>query len=173
MAAMIYELDATGKIDKAFLDKYTYGWAELRRYIVGEEDGVKKTPEWAEKISGVPASKIRSFAHEVQEHRTMFMIGWGIQRIDFGEQSHWMLAALCSVLGQIGLPGGGLGTNYHYSSGGSPLSEAPFMAQIPSSVKPVRPVTKPWGRAARYFRLLPFQTRSCIRARQLTMTGKR
>lgn len=105
MAAMIYELDATGKIDKAFLDKYTYGWAELRRYIVGEEDGVKKTPEWAEKISGVPASKIRSFAHEVQEHRTMFMIGWGIQRIDFGEQSHWMLAALCSVLGQIGLPG--------------------------------------------------------------------
>ena len=103
MAAMIYELDATGKIDKAFLDKYTYGWAELRRYIVGEEDGVKKTPEWAEKISGVPASKIRSFAHEVQEHRTMFMIGWGIQRIDFGEQSHWMLAALCSVLGQIGL----------------------------------------------------------------------
>ena len=24
MAAMIYELDATGKIDKAFLDKYTY-----------------------------------------------------------------------------------------------------------------------------------------------------
>lgn len=144
MAAMIYELDATGKIDKAFLDKYTYGWAELRRYIVGEEDGVKKTPEWAEKISGVPASKIRSFAHEVQEHRTMFMIGWGIQRIDFGEQSHWMLAALCSVLGQIGLPGGGLGTNYHYSSGGSPLSEAPFMAQIPSSVKPVRPVTKPW-----------------------------
>ena len=55
-----------------------------------------------------------------------------------------MLAALCSVLGQIGLPGGGLGTNYHYSSGGSPLSEAPFMAQIPSSVKPVRPVTKPW-----------------------------
>jgi len=74
----------------------------------------------------------------------MFMIGWGIQRIDFGEQSHWMLAALCSVLGQIGLPGGGLGTNYHYSSGGSPLSEAPFMSQIPSSVKPVRPVTKPW-----------------------------
>ena len=31
MAAMIYELDATGKIDKAFLDKYTYGWVEHRR----------------------------------------------------------------------------------------------------------------------------------------------
>ena len=63
MAAMIYELDATDKIDKAFLDKYTYGWAELRRYIVGEEDGVKKTPEWAEKISGVPAAKILSLIH--------------------------------------------------------------------------------------------------------------
>lgn len=144
MAAMIYELDATGKIDKAFLAKYTAGWPELRRYIVGEEDGVAKTPEWAEKITGVPAAKIRAFAHDVQEHRTMFMIGWGIQRIDFGEQSHWMLAALCSVLGQIGLPGGGLGTNYHYSSGGSPLSEAPYMAQIPKNVKPVFPYKKVW-----------------------------
>lgn len=144
MAAMIYELDATGKADRAFLEKYTSGWKELRAYITGEEDGVKKTPEWAEKICGVPAAKIRSFAHEIQEHRTMLMFGWGIQREDFGEQPHWMMVALASVLGQIGLPGGGFGTNYHYSSGGAPLSNAPFMPQIPSAVKPVYPQKHPW-----------------------------
>lgn len=144
MAAMIYELESSGKADHAFLEKYTYGWPQLRAYIFGGEDGVKKTPEWAEKICGVPAARIRSFAHELQEHRTMLMFGWGIQREDFGEQPHWMMVALASVLGQIGLPGGGFGTNYHYSSGGSPLSNAPFMPQIPSNVKPVHPSKLPW-----------------------------
>ncbi len=144
MAAMIHELEVSGKADHAFLEKYTYGWKELRAYIFGEEDGVVKSPEWAEKITGVPAAKIRSFAHEIQSHRTMLMFGWGIQREDFGEQPHWMMVALASVLGQIGLPGGGFGTNYHYSSGGAPLSEAPFMAQLPSNVDPVVPVKKEW-----------------------------
>ena len=144
MAAMIYELEETGKADHEFLEKYTSGWKELRAYIMGEEDGVKKTPEWASKICGVAADKIRALAHECQEHRTMIMFGWGIQRVDFGEQPHWMGVALASVLGQIGLPGGGFGTNYHYSSGGAPTSNGVFLAQIPSAVKPVKPVTKPW-----------------------------
>lgn len=144
MAAMIYELEETGKADHAFLEKYTSGWKELRAYIMGDEDGVKKSPEWASKICGVPADKIRSLAHECQEHRTMIMFGWGIQRVDFGEQPHWMGVALASVLGQIGLPGGGFGTNYHYSSGGTPASNGVFLAQIPAAVQPVKPVKKPW-----------------------------
>lgn len=143
MAAMIYELEVTGKADHAFLDKYTSGWKQLRAYIFGEEDGIKKTPQWAAKIAGISAEEIRALAHDLQEHRTMLMIGWGIQRIDFGEQFHWMLVALACVLGQIGLPGGGFGTSYHYSSGGAPLANGPFVGSIPVKVKPVRPV-KPW-----------------------------
>ncbi|MFR6359658.1 MAG: hypothetical protein ACLUNV_08595 [Sutterella wadsworthensis] len=79
---------------------------------MGDEDGVAKTPEWAAEKTGVPAERIRKLAHDLHEHRTMLMVGWGIQRIQYGEQPHWMAFALASVLGQIGLPGGGIGTNY-------------------------------------------------------------
>ena len=144
MLAMMYELELTGKADHEFLTKYCYGWKELRAYIMGEEDGVKKTPEWAAKKTGVPADKIRMLAHEIQEHRTMLMVGWGIQRIQFGEQPHWMAFALASVLGQIGLPGGGVGTNYQYSNGGSPLTKGPFLAYVPAKVKPARPFNENW-----------------------------
>ena len=37
------------------------------------------------------------------------MGGWGMQRQRHGEQTHWMLVTLASMLGQIGLPGGGFG----------------------------------------------------------------
>ena len=144
MLGMMYELETTGKADHAFLAKYTSGWKELCDYILGKTDGVRKTPEWAEEKSGVPAAKIRELAQDLASHRTMLMVGWGIQRIQFGEQSHWMAYALAAVLGQIGLPGGGIGTNYHYSNGGSPMAFGPFLGGISAGVKPVKPVTLPW-----------------------------
>lgn len=109
MLGMMHELEATGKADHAFLEKCCNGWKELRAYIMGDEDGVAKTPEWAAEKTGVPAERIRKLAHDLHEHRTMLMVGWGIQRIQYGEQPHWMAFALASVLGQIGLPGGGIG----------------------------------------------------------------
>ncbi len=144
MAAMIHELERTGKVDKVFIEKCTSGYPQLLEYITGKTDGIEKTPEWAAKITGIPSAKIRELTHELQENRTMIMMGWGIQRIQYGEQSHWMGFALASALGQIGLPGGGIGTNYHYSSGGSPAAYGPFLGGITSAVKPVLPYKKEW-----------------------------
>lgn len=144
MLGMICHLVDTGKADMAFLKKYTSGYQEFLDYVAGKGDGKKKTPEWAAEISGVPAEKIRALAEDLAAHRTMIMMGWGIQRIDFGEQFHWMGYALAAVLGQIGLPGGGMGTNYQYSNGGAPLAHAPFLGSISASVKPARPVKVPY-----------------------------
>ena len=144
MLGMIHELVRTKEADLEFLKTHTSGWREFLDYVEGKTDGIAKTPAWAETKCGVPAAKIAGFAHDLKAHRTMLMVGWGIQRIQYGEQSHWMAFALASVLGQIGLPGGGIGTNYHYSSGGSPVAWGPFLGGISSSVKPVKPVTKPW-----------------------------
>lgn len=143
MAAMIQELDATGKADTGFLAKYCSGWPELRKYITGRSDGVEKTPEWAEKITGVPAGRIRALAHDLQAHRTMIMFGYGMQRAQYGEQTSWMVVALCAVLGQIGLPGGGFGSRYQSASGGVPISSGPRLGSIPGTPKPARPVL-PW-----------------------------
>ncbi|WP_144395768.1 molybdopterin-dependent oxidoreductase, partial [Pseudomonas sp. Kh7] len=89
-------------------------------YLLGKEDGVEKTSEWAADITGVPAKQIELLADIFSDNRTMLMAGWGIQRQQFGEQRHWMIATLAAMLGQIGLPGGGFGFSYHYSNGGNP-----------------------------------------------------
>lgn len=144
MLGMLHELVRTKKADTTFLTTHCAGWNELRDYILGKTDGVEKTPAWAARECGVPAERIVSLTHELQEHRTMIMMGWGIQRIQYGEQSHWMGFALAAALGQIGLPGGGIGTNYQYSSGGSPMCTGPFLGGILSATKPVNPPKVAW-----------------------------
>ena len=99
MLGMIHELVRTKKTDEAFLAKCTYGWPELRDYVMGKTDGIEKTPAWAAQECGVPAEKIVELVHDMQSHRTMIMMGWGIQRIQYGEQSHWMGFALAAALG--------------------------------------------------------------------------
>ena len=136
MLGMIHELVRTKKTDEAFLAKCTYGWPELRDYVMGKTDGIEKTPAWAAQECGVPAEKIVELVHDMQSHRTMIMMGWGIQRIQYGEQSHWMGFALAAALGQIG--------GIAYSNGGTPMAYGPFLGGISSSVKPVKASTLTW-----------------------------
>src|SRR3546814_18317582 len=49
--------------------------------------------------------------------RTMITVSWSIQRCDHGEQPYWMAAVLAAMLGQIGLPGGGVGYGYGSTGG--------------------------------------------------------
>ena len=95
MLGMIHELVRTKKTDEAFLAKCTYGWPELRDYVMGKTDGIEKTPAWAAQECGVPAEKIVELVHDMQSHRTMIMMGWGIQRIQYGELDG--LCARCSA----------------------------------------------------------------------------
>ena len=137
MLGTIHELVATGEADFAFLKRCTSGYERFLDYVSGRTDGITKTPEWAETKTGVSAATIREFAHDLAQHRTMIMMGWGPQRAQFGEQVPWMGFALAAVLGQIGLPGGGIGTNYHYSSGGCPNAMGPLLGGISAKVPAV------------------------------------
>lgn len=148
MLGMMYELESSGKTDKEFLRKCTSGFEVFRDYLLGKTDGIPKTPEWASDITGIPADKIRALTHELADNRTMIMMGWGIQRTQYGEQPHWMAFTLASMLGQIGLPGGGVGTNYHYSSGGCPFHDGPVIGGLSPRPEPVLPRLKPWKGSA-------------------------
>ncbi len=134
MMGVAHSLVANNKHDTDFLGKYTTGYDKFEAYLLGKEDGVEKTPAWAEKITGVPAKQIEILADIFSKNRTMLMSGWGVQRQQFGEQRHWMLATLASMLGQIGLPGGGFGLSYHYSNGGNPTRDAGVLPAISSSI---------------------------------------
>src|SRR5262249_48756878 len=43
---------------------HTVGFDKRRAYLLGEEDGIAKTPEWQEKETGVPAKDVRALARE-------------------------------------------------------------------------------------------------------------
>ncbi|MBD0787132.1 molybdopterin guanine dinucleotide-containing S/N-oxide reductase [Vibrio sp. Y2-5] len=134
MIGIAHTLVKKGKHDKAFLDKYTTGFDKFEAYLMGQEDGVEKTSQWASEICGVPAEQLDLLADIFVQNRTMLMSGWGMQRQQYGEQRHWMIATLAAMLGQIGLPGGGFGLSYHYSNGGNPTRDAGVLPAISASL---------------------------------------
>lgn len=134
MLGIAHSLVNTKQHDKAFLNKYTQGYDKFESYLLGKKDGIAKDAAWASIITGVPKKQIELLADIFSKNRTMLMSGWGIQRQQYGEQRHWMLATLASMLGQIGLPGGGFGLSYHYSNGGNPTRDAGVLPAISSSI---------------------------------------
>lgn len=132
MLAIAHTLWKENLHDKEFLNTYTLGFEDFLPYLQGQtEDKVEKTPEWAEKICGVPADKIRELARLMAANRTQIMVGWAVQRQQHGEQPYWMAAIIAAMLGQIGLPGGGISYSHHYSSVGVSSSGASMPGAFP------------------------------------------
>ncbi|CUU86215.1 radical SAM domain-containing protein [Campylobacter hyointestinalis] len=120
MLGMMYHLYETQNYDKNFLETYTVGFDKFLSYLLGKKDKTPKTPKWASKICAIDEKTIKDLAIKFYKNRTMLMSGWGMQRAHHGEQPHWALVTLASMIGQIGLLGGGFGLSYHYSNGGAP-----------------------------------------------------
>ncbi len=104
MLALMHELVVSGRADEEFLDKYCEGWPVLREYLLAEPFDAA----WAAEITDIDATQITALAHEMADKRTLVNVTLSLQRADHGEQSYWAATALACVLGQIGLPGGGM-----------------------------------------------------------------
>lgn len=133
MMGIAHTLIETNKFDKNFLEEYTEGFEQFKDYLVGKDDKIAKDASWASKITGIDVETIKELANVFFDNRTMLMSGWGMQRAHHGEQPHWMLVTLASILGQIGLPGGGFGLSYHYSNGGSPTTKGAIIGGMTAS----------------------------------------
>ncbi|WP_167647903.1 molybdopterin-dependent oxidoreductase [Mameliella alba] len=112
MLALAHVLEEEGLVDRAFLASHTVGYERFRPYLVGDTDGVPKTPDWAAPLCGVGADTIRALARRMASTRTLITVAWSLQRAEHGEQPYWMSVVLAAMLGQIGLPGGGVGYGY-------------------------------------------------------------
>ena len=130
MLALAHVLITDGRHDPAYLNRCCVGADQLIAYVLGTSDGTPKDPAWAASISGVPESAIVSLAREMAGRRTLISITWSLQRADHGEQPFWMAIALAALLGQLGLPGGGvafgLGTFNDHGAGRLPFRWAAF-----------------------------------------------
>lgn len=138
MLALAHTLIVEGLHDRAFLDRYCVGFERFERYVLGQDDGQPKSPEWAERLSAVPAETVRALARRMAARRTLVTVTWSLQRTEYGEQAPWLGVVLGAMLGQIGLPGGGFGYGYGSSAtvGAAPLRFGFF--SLPQGQNPVK-----------------------------------
>ena len=145
MLALAYTLVTEKLYDKNFISTHTVGLDQFLPYLNGDSDGQPKSAEWAARITGVPAKSIIDLARRMADSRTMISTAWSLQRSDHGEQPIWLTVILASLLGQIGLPGGGFGIGYGCENGiGNPVKifKWPALSQGTNIVKEFIPVAR-------------------------------
>ncbi|WP_068310195.1 molybdopterin-dependent oxidoreductase [Polycladidibacter hongkongensis] len=120
--AMAYHVLEQGLEDRAYIEKYTVGADKWIAYVKGETDKEPKTPEWAAKITGIEADKIRELAELLAKSRTEIAGAWSLQRAQHGEMTHWAIINFAALTGKIGKKGQGVGFSWHYGNGGMPQS---------------------------------------------------
>ncbi len=123
--------------DTKFIEDYTRGFKDFQPYLMGTEDGTPKTAEWASGITGVPAETIRGLARKMAKTRSTIASGWSTQRQHHGEQAPWAIVALGAMLGQMGLPGGGVSFGLHYADGGLPRAAMPVVGGTSPGSNPI------------------------------------
>ncbi len=108
--AIAYVWLTEGTYDKEYVAAKTVGFAEFRDYVLGAgDDGFAKTPEWAEKESGIPARKIRALAREWAARKTCLSSGCrggegSACRTAYGTEWARMMVLLQAMQG-LGKPG--------------------------------------------------------------------
>jgi biotin/methionine sulfoxide reductase len=126
MLAMAHALVTEQRHDREFLARHCTGFDKFERYLLGSDDGIAKSADWAAGICGIPPDTIRDLASRAANVRSFITCAWSLQRAHRGEQPYWMAIALAAMLGGIGLPGGGFGFGHGSLNGvGVPRIDIP------------------------------------------------
>jgi molybdopterin guanine dinucleotide-containing S/N-oxide reductase-like protein len=100
--------------DKAYVADRTEGFDQWKSYILGEEDGTPKTPEWQEGESAIPAKDVRALARLWGRKKTYLAAGGlsgfgGACRDATGNE--WARSMVCLMAMQgLGKPGINMGS---------------------------------------------------------------
>ncbi len=111
--AIAYVWITEGLYDKEYVAKRTVGFDEWKAYILGEEDGTPRTPEWQENETGIPAKDVRALARQWGTKKTYLAAGGlagfgGACRSATGNE--WARSMVCLMAMQgLGKPGVNMG----------------------------------------------------------------
>ena len=101
-AAMMHVLFKEGYADRDYLERYTDAPRELEAHLR------ERTPEWASRITGLPADEIVAFARLYgSTKRSYIRAGYGFSRSRNGSQQMHAVASLPAVTGAWRHRGGG------------------------------------------------------------------
>lgn len=118
--AMLEHVIAKGLYDKAFVTKWVLGFEELKKHLT--EHGY--TPEWAEKVTGVPAEKIKSVAVQYATAKpAAIFCNAGISHQLGAFDTYRALAFLAAITGNVGVNGGGCNFMHNTWPGGLNLPD--------------------------------------------------
>ncbi|SMG28719.1 selenate/tellurate reductase subunit YnfE [Cedecea sp. NFIX57] len=147
VAGLAHVMIGENLVDQPFLDKYCVGYDEktlsaeaprnghYKAYILGEgDDRTEKTPQWASRITGIPADRIIKLAREIAGAKPAYIAqGWGPQRQANGELTSRAIAMLPILTGNVGINGGNSGareSTYTITIERMPVLENPVKTQI-------------------------------------------
>jgi anaerobic dimethyl sulfoxide reductase subunit A len=126
--------------DKEFIEKYVEpeGLQKWQAYVLGVDDSIDKTPQWAEGICGVPAETIEGFARLYARSKPVNLIAAAsIGRQFYGENPTRAIMYLQALTGNTCIPGGTCGaeTSLHQ---GHPILPTPAVnwQQKPATYNP-------------------------------------
>ena len=145
MLGLAYLLETNNQCDREFLRTRCYGYDKFKDYLLGTKDGIKKDPNWAQKITGLNKAVFYKVIDSIKNKKVLVSGSWSLQRQQYGEQPHWMIVVLASMIGQIGKSGGGFGLGYSAENGiGNPVKNFkwPALDQFKNQVLDFIPVAR-------------------------------
>ena len=137
MLAIVHTLFVENIFNENFIQKYCVGFDSFLPYLTGTNDGIEKSADWAADICDLEVDNIKRLARRMVKGRTMISVSWSLTRQDHGEQAYWAAVTLAAMVGQIGLPGGGISFGYSATNSiGDHRSRIPG-ASLPQGKNPV------------------------------------
>ncbi len=140
MVAMANVMITENLHDQTFLDKYSVGFDKFKDYVLGQEDGTEKTPQWAAEICGVGADTISRLARDYAGTKPAALMDCqGPARSAMGEQYNRCAATLSAMTGNVGRPGGsacgglmGIPVGHMFRMSAIPPGKNPFEMEGPN-----------------------------------------
>ncbi|MBN1188902.1 MAG: molybdopterin-dependent oxidoreductase [Dehalococcoidales bacterium] len=113
--------------DRQYVETHTSGFEHYRRYVLGEEDGIAKTPAWASPLCGVPEWTIKALARNWASMNTSIAHGNGGSYIR-GPYAHEpaRLEVLNLAMQAVGKPGRHQVKMIEWNHKGNPSATSPL-----------------------------------------------
>lgn len=121
-----------GTYDKEYVDTHVVGFDKFKAYVMGDEDGIPKTPKWASEKTGIPSRIIKALARAwaSMPTSTAHANGGGLIRGPYATENARLEVCLLGMQG-LGKPGRHMWSTIEWGMMGDETPPHKFGKSIP------------------------------------------